>query len=107
MWLLLLSIIFFSPLISIYLMIEAFYRKTHIDRLYYFNEDDNNLCCVLINILCLPWNILVFSVSIAISLPFAVVAMIFVMPQVVYKTSRQFCYIMRYWSKKNRFRGKK
>ncbi len=70
-------------------MIEAFYRKTYIDRLYYFNDDDyNKFCCVIINILCLPWNILVFSVSIAISLPFAVVAMIFVMPQVVYKTTR-------------------
>lgn len=107
MWLLLLSIILFSPFLSIFLMIVAFYRKTNFHRLGYFNEHDNNFCCFIINILCLPWNILVFGVSFAIALPFAVVAMIFVMPLVVYKNSKQFCYIMKYWSRRNRFRGKK
>jgi hypothetical protein len=88
-------------------MIKAFYDKTKAHHLAYFNEDDNNTCCVIINILCLPWNILVFTISFSIGLAFGVLVMIFVMPVVVYKNSKQFCYIMKYWSSKNRFRGKK
>lgn len=107
MWLLLLTIIIFSPLLSIYVMIKAFYEKTEAQRLAYFNEHDNNICCLIINILVLPWNILVFGISFSIALAFGVVVMIAVMPMVIYKNSKQFCYIMKYWSSKNRFRGKK
>jgi len=105
MWLFLILIIIFSPLIVIFLMTVEFFRFTRINRLAVFSESYNTLCCIIVNILCLPWNILLFSLGFALGLAFGAVSMIFMMPVFVYKNCKQFRIIMSYWSRKNRFRG--
>ena len=105
MWLFLILIIIFSPLIVIFLMTVEFFRFTRINRLAVFSESYNTLCCIIVNIFCLPWNILLFSLGFALALAFGAVSMIFMMPVFVYKNCKQFRIIMSYWSRKNRFRG--
>jgi hypothetical protein len=105
MRLFLILIILFSPLIVIFLMTGEFFRFTRINRLALFSESYNTLCCIIVNILCLPWNILLFSLGFALALAFGAVSMIFMMPVFVYRNCRQFRIIMSYWSRKNRFRG--
>jgi hypothetical protein len=105
MWLFLFFLILFSPLIVIFLMVVEFFKFTNIGKLAYFSESYNTLCCVLVNILCLPWNILILSIGFVLALAFGTVVMVFVVPVFIYRNCKQFNIIMRYWSRKNRFRG--
>jgi hypothetical protein len=86
-------------------MIVEFFRITRINRLACFGDSYNMGCRLLVTILCLPWNILIFSIGFALSLAFGAVAYIFVMPVYIYRNFKQLNIIMSYWSRKNRFRG--
>ena len=97
--------ILFSPLIVIFLMVVEFFKFTRIGKLACFSESYNTLCCILVNILCLPWNILILSIGFVLALAFGTVVMVFVVPVFIYRNCKQFNIIMRYWSRKNRFRG--
>ena len=105
MYLFLINIILFSPLIVIFLMTVEFFRFTRINRLAYFSDSYNTLCCIIVNILCLPWNILILSIGLALAIAFGAVSMIFVVPVYIHRNCKYFKIIMSYWSRKNRFKG--
>lgn len=89
-WLLLLLIIFGSPFISLAFGVGFFFKTTRMHKLAYFNEHDSNICCVLINILFLPWNILILSIGLVLGLAVGTVAMLFVMAVLIYQNCGSF-----------------
>ena len=104
-YLYLIALILFSPIISIVLFVGFFFKATRMHRLAYFNESDSNICCILINILFLPWNILILSIGAALGIVIGCITMIFFVPKFIYENCKGFKIIIGYWSKKNRFRG--